>query len=64
MARRQARGPLRRRDVLLALPILSIAGVVICTVRNTRFGWSAMWIIFAGLAIAAYLAPEQRRPRP
>lgn len=56
-------GPLRRRDALLGLPLVGVAGVVACMVLDLSFGWSVLWNIIAGLAICAYLVLERCRPR-
>ena len=56
-------GPLRRRDALLGLPLISIAGVVACTVRDVAFGWSLLWMALGGLPIATYFGLERWRPR-
>ncbi len=56
-------GPLRRRDALLGLPMVGVAGVVTCMVLDVSFGWSVLWNVIAALAICAYLALERCWPR-
>lgn len=56
-------GPLRRRDALLGLPLVSIAGVVTSTVPDLAFGWSVLWMAIGALPIIAYLVLEHWRPR-
>ncbi len=56
-------GPLRRRDALLALPLVSIAGIMASMICDLWFGWSVMWNVIAGAAIVAYLVLERRWPR-
>ena len=54
---------MRRRCPLLGLPLISIAGVVACNVRDVAFGWSLLWMAIGDLPIAIYLGLEQWRPR-
>lgn len=56
-------GPLRRRDALLGLPLVSIAAVMACMVLDLSFGWSVLWNVIAGLAICAYVVLERCWPR-
>lgn len=56
-------GPLRRRDALLGLPLVSIAGVVASTVRDLAFGWSLLWMAVGALPIVVYVGLEHWRPR-
>jgi hypothetical protein len=57
-------GSLRRRTVLLGAPVLGIMATLAGILRDEPFGWVILWVVVSGLAIAAYLVLEQRRPRP
>ena len=56
-------GPLRRRDALLGLPLVSLVGVVASTMFDLALGWSVLWMGIGALPIVIYLMLEHWRPR-
>lgn len=53
----------RRRDLLLAMPLAGLVGVMACILTDAASVWMAFWVVGSGWAIAAYLVIERYRPR-
>lgn len=52
----------RRRDLLLAMPLAGLGGVMASILTDAE-SWMPLWVVGSGFAIAVYLAIERFRPR-
>ena len=52
----------RRRDLLLAMPLAGLGGVMACILTDAASAWMACWVVGSGLAVVAYLVIERYRP--
>lgn len=58
-----SQSPFRRRNLLLAVPLLGLVSLMACIVAGTTDGWLLACAAVSGSAIGAYLLIERIRPR-
>jgi hypothetical protein len=59
-----SRRPFQRRNLLLAVPLLGIVGLMACILSGAADRWLLACVAVSGSAIGAYLVIERLRPRP